>query len=341
MSDPNARPPIVLDHRATPVAEDAEPATIADRLMAGETLLLQHRYSQGVRALAALRERICRPRADYAERSAQARQHEAMAQRLLVTVQDHRVRLRDVPSIGFLAELYPDVSSFMISLVWIQALHGAWERYESGVHFPVLGRRLHPHYGVYAPTRMTHLELFATWLSRADLSQNLAIDVGTGCGVLALMLSRRGFSEIVATDTNPNALVGLSRDLERQAAPTAITLKQGDLLCEEPGPADLIVFNPPWTQGEARSTIDQALVFEQGLFERFFDQCAASLGPDGRVAILFSTIIRLVQPDVPHPIEAELERGRFVLEERLQRKVKAAPGRRTRERVEVWVLQRA
>ena len=41
------------------------------------------------------------------------------------------------------------------------------------------------------------------------------------------------------------------------------------------------------------------------------------------------------------PIEAELERGRFVLDERLQRKVKPSPGRRTRERVEVWVLKRA
>ena len=46
---------------------------------------------------------------------------------------------------------------------------------------------------------------------------------------------------------------------------------------------------------------------------------------------------------MPHPILSELERGRFKLVQKLQRKVKPAPGkdgrrRRTREKVEVWEL---
>ena len=334
-------PPIALDTSATPVAGETEPSEVADRLRAGETLLLQESYRQGVRALELLRREICTPDADFPTRAAQERRFESVAERLLVTVERHRVTLSDVPEIGFLAELYPETPDFTLSLLWVQALNGAWVRHQSGVHFPVLGRRLHPHYGVYAPARMTHLELFATWLSGAGVSKGLAVDVGTGCGVLALMLSRAGFSQVVATDINPYALVGLERDLQRQTAPTPIVLKQGDLLCEESGPVDLVVFNPPWTQGEVRTTIDQALVYESGLFERFFDQCMTALAPDGRVAIIFSTIIRLVQPQVAHPIEAELAQGRFILDERVRRKVKPAPGRRTRERVEVWVLRRA
>ena len=60
-------------------------------------------------------------------------------------------------------------------------------------------------------------------------------------------------------------------------------------------------------------------------------------------AMVFSNIITLVQPDVPHPIQAELERGRFQLVKKLQRKVKPPPEpdgsrRRTREKVEVWEL---
>ena len=341
MTESFARPPIALTHRAAPLLEDATPDDIATRLLAGEALLLQGSYGQGMRALTALRSEVCPPGADYATRSAQEQRFAALAQNLLAPVSDNCVRLRDVPSNGFLEELYPDATDFVIPLVWVQALHGAWERYRTGVHFPVLGRRLHPHYGVYAPARMVHLELFATWLKGSTGGLGKAVDVGTGCGVIALMLARHGFSSVVATDINPNALVGLRRDIERQPAPTAIALEQGDLLCGEDGPVDLIVFNPPWTKGEVRSTIDQALVFEEGLFERFFDQSAMCLGPDGRVVVIFSTIIRLVQPEVEHPIEAELERGRFVLDERLQRKVKPSPGRRTRERVEVWVLKRA
>jgi len=61
---------------------------------------------------------------------------------------------------------------------------------------------------------------------------------------------------------------------------------------------------------------------------------------------LFSNVIQLVQPDVPHPILSELDRGRFRLVQKLQRKVKGSPKpgggrRRTREKVEVWELARA
>ena len=335
------RPRISTDTGAIPVPPGARPEAIAARLMAGQVLILKHSYGQGVRALEALRALVGSDGTSFAERAAQDRVFEDTAQRLLVGVSNHKVVLSDVPEIGFLSALYPETPSFILSLSWVQALHGAWERFEAGVHFPVLGRRLHPYYGVYAPSRMTHLELFATWLSGAEVHKGIAVDVGTGCGVLAMMLARRGFAQVVATDINPNALEGIRGDLEREPTPAPIVLKQGDLLCEQDDPVDLVVFNPPWTQGEVRSSIDQALLFEPGMFERFFEQCEACLKPDGRVAVIFSTIIRLVQPEVDHPIEAELSRGRFVLDERLQRKVKPAPGRRTRERVEVWVLRRA
>ena len=91
------------------------------------------------------------------------------------------------------------------------------------------------HYGVYAPARMVHLELFATWL-KGSTGGSEGRGCGHGVGVIALMLARHGFSSVVATDINPNALVGLRRDIERQPAPTAIALEQGDLLCGEDGP---------------------------------------------------------------------------------------------------------
>ena len=178
MTESFARPPIALTHRATPLLEDATPDDIATRLLAGEVLLLQGSYGQGVRALTALRSEVCPPGADYATRSAQEQRFAALAQNLLAPVSDNRVRLRDVPSNGFLEELYPDATDFVIPLVWVQALHGAWERYRTGVHFPVLGRRLHPHYGVYAPARMVHLEALC------DVAKGLdgRARKGRGCG---------------------------------------------------------------------------------------------------------------------------------------------------------------
>ena len=61
------------------------------------------------------------------------------------------------------------------------------------------------------------------------------------------------------------------------------------------------------------------------------------------MVLIFSNIMRLMQPEVAHPIDAELEGSRFRLVQKLQRKVKPSVGpdgrrRRTREKVEVWEL---
>lgn len=104
------------------------------------------------------------------------------------------------------------------------------------------------------------------------------------------------------------------------------------------------MFNPPWVQGEVGGMLDRALYFEAGLFERFFDLAVERLAPDGRIALVFSDLIRLVQPDLPHPIEVEFERGRLELVQKLRRKVPPTTTRegkrlRTKERVEVWELK--
>jgi methylase of polypeptide subunit release factors len=189
--------------------------------------------------------------------------------------------------------------------------------------------------------------LFATWLSQYKGPRARAIDVGTGCGVLALLLCRAGFERVLATDCNPNAIESVTRELRRLPSAPPIVPHHGDLLGDDPRPADLIVFNPPWMRGAVEGPLDRALYYEEGLFERFFAQASTRLTPSGRIVLVFSSLGQLVQPDVPHPIQAELERGRFRQVQKLRRKVKPAPSRtggptrRTRERVEVWELARA
>ena len=52
--------------------------------------------------------------------------------------------------------------------------------------------------------------------------------------------------------------------------------------------------------------ISEIIYDDPALFVRFFDQAHEALAPEGRVVVLFSDIGRLVQPDVEHPLEAEL-----------------------------------
>ncbi len=340
------RPEPVLSPTAERVDRRTPVERSAARLREGETLLVTDAYSTGADILDALRRQLRPPGEDapYAARQAFRRALREASLRLLAPIEAHRVMLAEAAKIGFLADLYPELDHFALPFVEVQSLHGAWTLYEEGVHLTVLGYRVHPFYGTYAPTRTSHLELFATWLSGYEGPRTRAIDVGTGCGVLALMLCRRRFEQILATDCNPNALESVARELKRFPAPLPIELFCGDLLGDDPTPADLIVFNPPWTQGPVEGLLDRALYFEDDLFERFFEQARARITPGGRVVLVFSNIIALVQPDVPHPIEAELARGRFKLVQKLCRKVKNPPDeegrrRRTKERVEVWELE--
>ena len=340
------RPDPIQRYAAQPVDLTTTPGHAAASLLDGATLLVTDRYGTGVEILAALRSRMRPPpqSAPYASRKAFLKAWREVSLRLITPIEGHRLAFSDADPIGFLEELYPELPSFVLPFVQVQELHGAWSRYVEGVRLAVLGHLLHPFYGTYAPTRTSHLELFATWLSQHEGPRGRAIDVGTGCGVLALMLCKAGFESVLATDINPNAIESVARELKRRPTPPPIELLHGDLLGDDPTPADLVVFNPPWIRGEVEGLVDGALYFEDGLFERFFQQAIERLTPAGRIVLVFSTVMSLVQPDVPHPILAELDKGRLRLVNKLQRKVKPpagdGPRRRTKERVEVWELAR-
>ena len=341
MSTTLHRPAPIQDCVTQPIDRKTEPRHAAAQLVDGQHLMVTDHYRTGVVILEELAKLLGRPdaSASFAQRSAYERRFRVASLGLMASIAKHRVQLTEAGPPGFLPELYPDTEDFVLPFVEVQALHGAWLRYQEGTHLAVIGRRLQPFYGTYAPTRTSHLELLATWLSGYAGARTLAVDVGTGCGVLAFMLARAGFFRVRATDNNPNAIESVRREIARLDEAPPISLECTDLLGEDTTPVELIVFNPPWIQGEVDDLLDQALYFQDDLFERFFSQAAERLTSTGRVVLVFSNIMQLLQPELPHPILTELERGRFRLVQKLQRKVKPSPGsRRTREKVEVWEL---
>lgn len=331
----------------SPIDTRTDPVDAAQRLLDGETLWIRDHFRTGLDVIGAL-VRAHRPPDDAPHDAKQAWRtlYREVAWRLLAPVEDGRVALRGGPVVGFLPELYPDGGRFWLPFPEIRDLQRAWALYDRGVPMAVLGHPLHPFYGTYLPKRTLHLELFATWLSRWQGPRDRALDVGTGSGVLALMLARTGFAEVVATDSNPNACESVRREIARRPEPPPVRVHQTDLLDGVDGPADLVVFNPPWTPGPVDTLLDRALNYEGDLFPRFFDHVDRVLSPEGRLVLVFSDVLRLVRPDDPHPVDAELAAGRFRLVERMTRRVKPKPGpdgrrRTTKERVEVWEIARA
>ena len=108
----------------------------------------------------------------------------------------------------------PVAEHYVASLRELLGLVGAHEWRKKGVPIPALGANIHAHYGVFSPVRGEYIDLVA----QAPLpATTLAFDIGTGTGVLAALLARRGVQQVLATDQDPRALACARDNLQRLA----------------------------------------------------------------------------------------------------------------------------
>jgi methylase of polypeptide subunit release factors len=170
-------------------------------------------------------------------------------------------------------------------LVPLQELLGVLSAHQwrvSGVHVDVLDERIHPHYGVFAPTRQDYLELVAN----AELKDAVtAFDIGTGTGVLAILLAKRGVGKVIATDIEPRAVACARENVDRLGLGIEVLLQ--DLFPD--GKADLVVCNPPWVPGVAHSSL-HAAVYDQGMLQGFLDALPKHLNPRGEAWLVMSDL---------------------------------------------------
>lgn len=167
---------------------------------------------------------------------------------------------------------------------------GAHEWRTKGVPVPALGDgvRVHPHYGVFAPVRGEYVDLVARACERWPVAGKLAHDVGTGTGVLALLLAQRG-ARVVATDLEPRAVACARDNAARLGLAAKIDVVEADLF--PGGRADLVVANPPWIPAEPHGLLDRAVYDPSGrLLDRIVEELRARLEPGGEAWIVFSDL---------------------------------------------------
>ena len=157
----------------------------------------------------------------------------------------------------------------LASLRELLGLVGAHEWRRKGLEVPALGgppnNRIYPHYGVFSPVRGEYLDLVAA----APLpSTEFAFDIGTGTGVVAAILARRGVQRIVATDLDARALACARENIDRLGLQGRIELLQADLF--PPGRAPLVICNPPWLPARPSSPLEHAIYDEDGRMLRGF-----------------------------------------------------------------------
>jgi methylase of polypeptide subunit release factors len=118
-------------------------------------------------------------------------------------------------------------------------------------------------------------------------SLNKAFDIGTGTGVLAALLAKRGVKKIVATDQDPRALACARENLTRLGYTQQVEVVEADLFPE--GRAPLVVCNPPWVPARPASPIEYAIYDNDSrMLLGFLNGLADHLSPGGEGWLILS-----------------------------------------------------
>ena len=305
------------------VADDRLAADAAYHLICeGSTLLWQGDFFNARHLMEALKRRLDKPKlrgkaqknakpahppapaatpalAFHQQRQVQARRAHILGSILIPLNGDYRIPLRRAPDVQAACTQAwgpADGTARVIALRELQGIVSAYEWRKNGVQIPALQTlggydRIHPHYGVFSPVRGEYVDLVAQAPLPATATQTAAVawDIGTGTGVLAAVLARRGVQRVRATDLAPRALACARENLQRLGVAAQVQLCNVDLF--PPGHADLIVCNPPWLPVRATTSLEQAVYDpDSRMLRGFLAGLAAHLRPGGEGWLILSDL---------------------------------------------------
>lgn len=223
-----------------------------------------------------------------AHRQAQSQRARTLGMLLIEVGASYDIALRRAPDVrqAFNEAHGASDEAFVLPLREILGLIGAHEWRKKGVDIPALEARIHPWYGVFSPVRGEYLDL----LAQAPLpSHALAFDIGTGSGVIAALLARRGVDKVVATDCDARALSCARENLRRLDLMDQVEVVEADLF--PPGRAALVVCNPPWIPARPSAAIERAIYDPDSTMLRgFLAGLREHLAPQGEGWLILSDL---------------------------------------------------
>ncbi|KPI19763.1 methyltransferase small [Actinobacteria bacterium OK074] len=203
---------------------------------------------------------------------------------------DYSLELRRAPDVrSACVDAYgPARGQVAVSLRELLGVLGARQWREKGVDVPALGARIQPHYGVFSPVRGEYVKLVA----RAPLPRRCrtAFDLGTGTGVLAAVLARRGCGRVLATDVSARARECARENVRRLGLEGRVFVGgDGELYPE--GRAELVVCNPPWLPVRPNSELEQGVYDGDGaMLDGFLSGLSGHLAPGGEGWLVLSDL---------------------------------------------------
>lgn len=163
-------------------------------------------------------------------------------------------------------------------------------------HYDNLTIELHPE--VYEPAEDTFQLLESIEVKPDDN----VLEIGTGCGVIALKYASLG-AKVVCTDINPYAVSLTKRNYERNKSliKGRFEVRKGDLfsIINDDEKFDVIIFNPPYLPTKKNEIIGGSGWFDiatdggidgLSLTKRFIDDLSKYLDNNGKAYFVFSSL---------------------------------------------------
>ena len=270
----------------------------------GTALLWRGDFQEARQLLTALGRRADRPQrtartssvppadAFHLYRQARSQRSRTLNALLIPLNADYSIPLRRAPDIrqACLEAFGPAETASVTSLRALLGVVGAHQWRVKGIEIPEAGGRIHPYFGVFAPIRREYVDLIATTpLPAACAASSVAFDIGTGTGVLAAVLARRGIERVVATDLDPHALACARENVRRLGLIERIDVVQADLFPE--GRAALVVCNPPWIPARPSSPMENGIYDpDSRMLRGFLAKLTGHLEPGGEGWLILSDL---------------------------------------------------
>jgi SAM-dependent methyltransferase len=225
-------------------------------------------------------------------RQARSRRARTLNALLIPLNDDYSIPLRRAPDVrqACVEAFGPAETASVTSLRALLGVIGAHEWRAKGIEIPEAGGRIHPHFGVFAPIRREYVDLVSTTaLPDACASASVAFDIGTGTGVLAAVLARRGIERVIATDLESRAVACARENVRQLGLIERVDVVQADLFPE--GRAGLVVCNPPWIPARPTSAVENGIYDpESRMLRGFLHGLRGHLEPGGEGWLILSDL---------------------------------------------------
>jgi methylase of polypeptide subunit release factors len=135
---------------------------------------------------------------------------------------------------------------------------------------------------VFSPdARLTNSSSMVSRFIESNLEGKKVLDIGTGCGVLAILSALKGAKNVVATDVDSRAIDNARKNVVTYGLESKITLVQTDLFNKIDDKFDLIIANLPIDPKQWKNVTDSV----DNLALTFLSEVRSKLAPQG-VALL-------------------------------------------------------